>query len=392
MTARFAGQTAIVGIGATEFSKRSGRSTLRLAVECSEAAIRDAGLEPGRIDGMVLYTVEENHEIDVARSLGVRELTHFSRIHHSGGAACGTLHQAAMAVHSGACTTCLVYRAFNERSETRFGMGVQGAAAAPTPSMVDFSWTSPFGLLTPASWVAMFARRLMHETGATSEDFGRVAVACRKHAATNPAAWFYQRPITLEEHQQSRWIVKPLHLLDCCQESDGGVAFVVTSLERARDLAQPPAVIAAAAQGVAEDQHMMKSYYRRSITGIPELGVCARQLWRDTGLGPDDIQTAILYDHFTPLVLPQLEELGFCERGEARHFIRDGAIELGGRLPINPNGGQLGEAYIHGLNGIAEAVRQVRGSAVNPVPDVRNVLVTGGTAVPTSAAILQRDR
>jgi len=258
--------------------------------------------------------------------------------------------------------------------------------------MVDFSWTSPFGLLTPASWVAMFARRLMHDTGATSEDFGRVAVACRKHAATNPAAWFYQRPITLEEHQQSRWIVKPLHLLDCCQESDGGVAFVVTSLERARDLAQPPAVIAAAAQGVAEDQHMMKSYYRRSITGIPELGVCARQLWRDTGLGPDDIQTAILYDHFTPLVLPQLEELGFCERGEARHFIRDGAIELGGRLPINPNGGQLGEAYIHGLNGIAEAVRQVRGSAVNPVPDVRNVLVTGGTAVPTSAAILQRDR
>jgi acetyl-CoA acetyltransferase len=392
MSARFAGRTAIAGIGATEFSKRSGRSTLRLAVECCEAAIVDAGLEPRQIDGMVSFTVEENHEIDVARSLGIPELTHFSRIHHSGGAACGTLHQAAMAVDSGACDYCLVYRAFNERSETRFGVGVQGMLAGPSPAAVDFGWSSPFGLLTPASWVAMFARRYMHEYGATSEDFGRVAIADRRHAATNPAAFFYQKPITLEDHQRSRWIVKPLHLLDCCQESDGGVALVVTTLERARDLRRPPAVITSAVQGVAEDQQMMKSYYRESITGIPEMGVCARQLWAESGLGPADVQTAVLYDHFTPLVLPQLEELGFCGRGEARDFIRDGAIELGGRLPLNPNGGQLGEAYIHGMNGIAEAVRQVRGSAVNQVPGVEHVLVTGGTGVPTSAAILARDR
>jgi acetyl-CoA acetyltransferase len=391
MSARFAGRSALAGIGATEFSKRSGRSTLRLAVECCDAAIADAGLEPRQIDGMVSFTVEENHEIDVARSLGIPELTHFSRIHHSGGAACGTLHQAAMAVDSGACNTCLVYRAFNERSETRFGAGVQRLGAAPTPTMVDFSWSMPFGLLTPASWVAMFAQRYMHEYAATSEDFGRVAVAARKHAATNPAAFFYEKPITLAEHQQSRWIVKPLHLLDCCQESDGGVALVVTTLERARDLPRPPVVIASAVQGVAEDQHMMKSYYRDSITGIPEMGVCARQLWEDSGLGTNDIQTAVLYDHFTPLILPQLEELGFCGRGEAKDFIRDAGIDLGGRLPINPNGGQLGEAYIHGMNGVAEAVRQVRGDAVNQVADVENVLVTGGTAVPTSAAILSRD-
>ena len=390
MTMSFAGQTAVVGIGATEFSKDSGRSTLRLAVECCEAAIRDAGLRPDQIDGIVSYTVEENHEIDVARNLGIKELTHFSRIHHSGGAACGTLHQAAMAVHSGACTHALVYRAFNERSETRFGTGVRGAAALATPAMVDFSWALPFGLLTPASWVAMFATRYMHEFGATSEDFGRISVADRKHAATNPKAFFYGKPITLEEHQASRWIVKPLHLLDCCQESDGGQALVVTTLERARDLPHRPVVIASAAQGSAEDQHMMKSYYRERITGIPEMGLCARQLWQDTGLGPADIQTAILYDHFTPLLLPQLEEFGFCGRGEAKDFIRDGAIEMGGRLPINPNGGQLGEAYIHGMNGVAEGVRQVRGSAVNQVPDVENVLVTAGTAVPTSALILSQ--
>jgi len=386
----FSGTTAIAGIGATEFSKHSGRSTLRLAVECSDAAIREAGLRPEQIDGIVTFTVEDNHEIDVARSLGIPALTHFSRIHHSGGAACATIAQAAMAVQSGACDYCLVYRAFNERSETRFGVGVQHRSPAPTPTEVDFGWSSPFGLLTPASWVAMFARRYMHEYGATSEDFGRVAVADRKHAATNPNAFFYGKPITLEDHQQSRWIVKPLHLLDCCQESDGGQAFVVTTLERARDLAQPPVVIAAAAQGSGPDQQMMKSYYRDEITSIPEMGLCARQLWDETGLGPKDIQTAVFYDHFTPLVLPQLEEFGFCERGGARHFIRDGRIELGGELPINPNGGQLGEAYIHGMNGIAEGVRQVRGTAANPVPDVENVLVTAGTAVPTSALILQK--
>jgi len=164
----------------------------------------------------------------------------------------------------------------------------------------------------------------------------------------------------------------------------------VTTLERARDLPNKPVVIAAAAQGSGEDQHMMTSYYRDEITGIPEMGICARQLWSDTGLGPDDIQTAILYDHFTPLALPQLEEFGFCKPGEAKDFIKDGNIELGGRLPINPNGGQLGEAYIHGMNGIAEGVRQVRGSAVNQVPDVQNVLVTAGTAVPTSALILSQ--
>ncbi len=391
MSMEFAGRTAIAGIGATEFSKDSGRSTLRLAVESAEAAIRDAGLEPHQIDGMVNFTVEDNPEIEVARNLGIKELTHFSRIHHSGGAACGTIHQAAMAVHSGACNYCLVFRAFNERSETRFGVGVQGRPATANSADVDFGWSSPFGLLTPASWVAMFARRYMHEYGATSEDFGRVAVADRKHAATNPKAFFYERPITLEEHQESRWIVKPLHLLDCCQESDGGQAFIVTTLERAKDLAQPPAVIASAAMGSGEDQQMMKSYYRDDITGIPEMGIVAKQLWRDTGLGADDIQTAVIYDHFTPLVLPQLEEFGFCKRGEAKDFVKDGNIELGGRLPINTNGGQLGEAYIHGLNGIAEGVRQVRGTAVNQVANAENVLVTAGTAVPTSALILSRE-
>ena len=392
MVMSFAGKTAIAGIGATDFSKNSGRSTLRLAVEACELAMKDAGVTPDMIDGMVTYAHDNNNEIDVCRSLGVDKLTHFSLVHHSGGAACGVVHQAAMAVASGACNYCLVWRAFNERSEERFGADVQERAPAPTPMEVDFGWSSPFGLLTPASWVAMFAQRYMHEYGATSEDFGRVAVACRKHAANNPAAFFYGKPITLEEHQASRWIVKPLRLLDCCQESDGGQALLITTLDRARHLKSVPAVIASAVQGSCDDQQMMKSYYRKSISGIPEMKLCADQLYADTGLSAADIQAAVLYDHFTPLVLPQLEEFGFCKRGEARDFIKDGNIELGGRLPVNTHGGQIGEAYIHGLNGVAEGVRLVRGTSTNQPANVDNVLVTAATAVPTSAAILSRDR
>ncbi len=248
---------------------------------------------------------------------------------------------------------------------------------------------APFGLLTPAAWVALHAQRYMSTYGVTNEDFGRISVVDRAHAARNPDAWFYERPITLEDHQDSRWVVEPvLRLLDCCQESDGGVALVVTSAERARDLRQPPAVITAAVQGAAAEGEMMTSYYRDDITGLPEMGVVAEKLWRDSGLKPADIQTAFLYDHFTPFVFAQLEELGFCGRGEAKDFATVERLSLGGELPINTNGGLLGEAYIHGMNGITEGVRQVRGTSCNQVDDVEHVLVTSGTGVPTSALIL----
>ncbi len=387
----FVGTTAVAGIGATEFSKASGRSEMQLACEATVAALADAGIEPSEVDGMVTFTADTNPEIEIARLTGIGDLQFFSRIHHGGGAACGTVQQAAMAVAGGIADVVVVYRAFNERSGHRFGTGVQDRPLAANAEAAHFSWYAPFGLLTPAQWVAMFGRRYMHETGATSEDFGRVSVADRHHAANNPKAFFYEQPITLEDHQNSRWIVEPLHLLDCCQESDGGQALVVTSLERARDLKQPPAVIVGAAQGSGDDQHMMTSYYRDSITGIPEMGLVARQLYEQAGIGPDDIQTAVLYDHFTPFVLCQLEEFGFCGKGEAKDFVRDGHLEMDGRLPTNTHGGQLGEAYIHGVNGIAEGVRQVRGTSVNQVDAVENVLVTAGTGVPTSGIVLRPD-
>ena len=382
------GRAAIVGIGATEFSKDSGRSEMSLACEAVAAAIADAGLQPTDVDGMVTYSTDNNPDVEIARHVGIGALRHFSRVHYGGGAACGTIVQAAMAVASGVADVVVCYRAFNERSGRRFGAGVQDLEMAATAERAQFSWTTPFGLLTPASWVAMVARRYMHLYGATSQDFGQVAVAGRRHAANNPHAWFYEQPITIEEHQASRWIVDPLHLLDCCQESDGGQALVVTSAERARDLPNTPAVIVAGAQGAGAEQWTMTSFYRDDIAQLPEMKVVADELWTSSGLTPADIQTAILYDHFTPYVLMQLEEFGFCQRGEAKDFIKDGALEIGGRLPINTHGGQLGEAYIHGMNGIAEGVRQIRGTSVNQVDSVENVLVTAGTGVPTSGLIL----
>ncbi|MFF3743545.1 lipid-transfer protein [Streptomyces kronopolitis] len=377
------GRAAIAGIGATEFSKDSGRSELKLAVEAVRAALDDAGLAPADVDGMVTFTMDSNPEITVAQAAGIGELSFFSRVHYGGGAACATVQQAALAVATGLAEVVVCYRAFNERSGRRFGSGVQ--QREPSAEGAALGWNLPFGLLTPASWVAMAAQRYLHTYGLTPEAFGQVAVTDRRHAATNPAAYFHGQPITLADHAASRWIVEPLRLLDCCQETDGAQAIVVTTPERARTLPHPPALITAAAQGAGRAQEQMTSFYRDALTGLPETRVVARQLWRTSGLAPADIDVAILYDHFTPFVLMQLEEFGFCAPGEAADFVAADA------LPLNTHGGQLGEAYLHGMNGIAEAVRQLRGTSVNQSGTPAHVLVTAGTGVPTSGLVLAAD-
>ena len=384
-----AGRAAIVGIGQTEFSKDSGRSEMRLAVEAAAKALEDAGIDRTEVDGCVTFSMDTNEEIEVARNLGAGDLTFFSRIAYGGGAACAVVHQAAMAVATGEAEVVVAYRALNGRSWGRFGTSMHGK---PTGELIHYGWYTPFGLTTPASWVAMFARRYMHEYSVTEEDFGRVSVAHRAFAATNPEAWFYNKPISLDDHHCSRWIVEPLRLLDCCPESDGGVAVVVTSVERARDLKSKPAVILAAAQGSGAGQEEMTSFYREDLARLSEAEVVARRLWETSGLTPADVRTAVIYDPFTPFVLMQLEAFGFCRPGEAKDLVADGAISPGGSLPVNTNGGQLGEGYIHGMNGITEAVRQVRGTAVNQVPGAERVLVTAGVGVPTSGLILGGDR
>ena len=388
----FSGSTAIAGIGATEFSKDSGRSELRLAVEAVAAALADAGIAPSEVQGMVTFSSDTNPDIDISRSLGIGDLTFFSRIHYGGGAACATIQQAALAVSSGVADVVVCYRAFNERSGSRFGAGVQGRAPLPTAENAHMASYLPVGLLTPASWVAMAAQRYLHETGATSEDLGRVAVADRKHAATNPKAWFYEQPITLEEHQSEplhRRAAAPARLLPGDRRGTGTGGDLPRARPRpAHRPGRHPCRGAGLRCGPGHDDQLLP----RRPPRLPEMAVVARQLWETSGLGPDDMQAAILYDHFTPYVLYQLEELGFCAKGEAKDFVKDGRLELGGALPINTHGGQLGEAYLHGMNGIAEGARLVRGTSVNQVPGLEHVVVTAGTGVPTSGLVLGVDR
>ncbi|QCP50370.1 lipid-transfer protein [Trinickia violacea] len=379
-------KTAIVGYGATEFSKKSGRSELQLAIEAVTSALADAGIDPAEVDGMATYTLDNNSEFEIFRNIGGRDLKFFSRIAGGGGAACAPLLHAAMAITSGVAEVVVCYRAMNERSEYRFGTPM--LPSTPTSDNVLFAYLSGQGLQTPAAMIAMTMRRYMHETGATSEDFANVAIAARRHAATNPNAFFHGKPITRDDYFNSRMIADPLRLFDCCQESDGAVALVVTSAERARSLRHKPVLIRAAAQGSPDGTMSLGSYYRKDIAPRGECELVARQLYEAARLTPKDMQVAILYDHFGPTVLPSLEAYGFCDWGEAKDFVKNGNIEIGGSLPVNTHGGQLGEAYIHGLNGVGEAVRQLRGTAVNQVANVENVLVTAGSAVPTSGAIL----
>lgn len=384
-----ASKTAIAGYGATEFSKNSGRSELRLATEATLTALADAGIDPTEVDGISTYTMDNNGEQEVFRAIGGRDLKFFSRIAQGGGATCAPLQQAAMAITTGIANVVVVYRAMNERSEYRFGQPMH--ALPPTSDNVVFAYHGLSGLMTPASMIAMMMRRYMHETGATQEDFANYAVLARKYAATNPNAFFYGKPITKDDYLASRMIADPLHLLDCCQESDGAVALVIVSAERAKDLRQKPVYIRAAAQGSPQGALGLSGFYRENIWPYEECAAAARQLYAQSGLTPGDLDAAILYDHFGPTVFPGLEAYGFCAKGEAKDFVKSGNLEIGGQLPINMHGGQLGEAYIHGMNGIAEAVRQLRGQAVNQVPGARTMLVTAGSGVPTSAAILGVD-
>jgi acetyl-CoA acetyltransferase len=380
------GRTAIAGIGATEFSKNSGRSEMQLAAEAVTAALADAGLEPGDVDGMVTLEIDHNSVGEVQRAIGGGQLTYFSSVAGGGGGGAGCVAHAVQAVATGAAKVVVCYRAMNERSEYRFGQPM--SMSQPTAQNALFSYQIMHGMATAAAMMAMCMRRYMHETGAGPEDFGTVAVTQRGYAATNPAAFFHGKPISMDDYLSARMVADPLRLLDCCQESDGAVAIVVTGTEQARDLRQKPVLIRGAAQALPNLTMYLNNFYRDDIIPYEETALIAKQLYAMSDLTPDAIDAAIIYDHFIPSVLPTLEALGFCARGEAKDFIKGGTLRLDGRLPLNTNGGQIGEAYIHGFNGIAEAVRQVRGTAVNQVAKVDNIIATSGSGVPTSGLIL----
>jgi acetyl-CoA acetyltransferase len=371
-------QVAVAGIGQTEFSRNSGRSETQLAAECIKGALDDAGLSPADVDGMVTFTIDNNEDVALIRNLGIEALTYSSRIPHGGGGSGGALVHAAGAIAAGLAEVVVVWRAMNERSEYRFG---QANASPPAPGggATSMEWSVPWGAATPACWQSMVSQRYMVEFGVSNEDLAQVSVLMRKHAANNPNAFGYEKPITVEDHQSSRWIVEPiLRLLDCCQESDGGQAFVLTSLERARDLKQPPVRITAGAQYVPFPVDSITNFYQGDFTEMVTTQGMARQLFEQSGLTPADIQVAQLYDHFSPIVLMHLEGWGFCGKGEGMDFIREGHCELDGKLPVNTHGGLIGEAYIHGLNSAAEAMRQIRGTAINQIANVEHSAFSSG--------------
>jgi acetyl-CoA acetyltransferase len=378
----------IVGLGSTEFSKKAGRSELQLAAEAIRAALADAGLTPADVDGLVSYTIDPVEETELVRSVGFQEIHYSSRIPYGGGGSMGTLQHAEAALATGAASTVVIYRACRARSGNRFGRAT--VAASPTSShsgSTAMQWSMPFGVLTPASWMSFNAVRYMHAYGVTSEDFGRAVVQLRAYAADNPAAWGYQRPITLEDHQRSRWIAEPaIRLFDCCQETDGSVALVLTTADRAADCPHSAVEVRATSAAGLFEQEIASDHYLPHLEDMAGGAAMARRLFQRAKLRPADLDAAMVYDAFTPILLMQLESLGICGKGEAKDFIADGHLGPKGRMPCNTNGGLIGEGYIHGLNLVSEAIRQLRGTAVNQLDEPRNIVV----AASRTGAILSR--
>ena len=372
-----------MGIGQTEFSKNIGRPERTVALEAIRSALQDAGLDPREVDGLVRFDMETTTEVEIARNLGLENVRFFSEIAYGGGAGCGTVAHAAMAVATGQASVVVCWRARNRGSGGRpwaaTGSGVGG----------DAQFTAPYGLVRPVDQIAMLARRHMHEFGTTSEQLGAVAVAARKHAVANPNA-LMREPMTIADHQASRLISEPLRKFDCCLETDGALAVVVTSVERARDLRQAPAVVLAAAQGMGPEHTVMTDYHGPHFLQTPSTWA-ARDLFASAGIASADVDCAQFYDAFTPLVLLSLEEFGFCKPGESGPMAASGALEWpDGALPSNTSGGGLSEAYVHGFNLVLEGVRQIRGTSTSQVEDAEISLVTSGAGVPTSALLLCR--
>lgn len=378
MSGEISGKTAIVGIGETDYSRNSGRTELVLSLQAITAALDDCGIKASEVDGLLRWGVETTLESDVASNLGIKDLALFGDIMQGGNVGAALIAHASAAIAAGQANVVVIYRGLNGRSGRRYGRGeVRGWVSRGVEQ-----FNEPYGMLTPQHRLAMMTRRRMYETGTTSEQFGHVAVAIRSHANRNPRAIFYETPLTLEDHQNSRLIVDPLHLFDCCLETDGAGAIVVTSAERARHLKRLPAYIAGAAQSGPGAE--------RGYTDVAAKSTGPR-LWRSAGLGPQDVDVVQIYDHFSPYVIFALEDYGFFARGEGGPFVESGGISWpDGKLPVNTSGGHLSEAYLQGMNQILEGVRQIRGTSTAQVKDANVSFVD--TGVGTGAVLLTRER
>lgn len=377
-------RTAIAGIGQTAFAKSLPETELQLACMAIKAALDDAGIDAAEVDALGSFTQETTPEFEIARNLGMGELHFFSQVAHGGGAVCGTIGQVAMAIASGIAKVGVVWRSRKRGDPSkRQWAGVQ-------PRIGDhWKWSRPHGLLRPVDEVAVMMRRYMHEYGATREQLAAVALTQRGYAGTNPDALMRDRAMSLEDYLGARMISDPLCLFDNCLESDGAIAFVIVGAERARDLRQKPVYIHAFSQGMTR-QHQLMTDYHGADPFHSSSAATADNLWRQSDIRPRDVHVAQIYDAFSPLVLFSLENYGFCARGEAAGFVAGGGIGPSGTLPVNTSGGSLSEVYLHGTNLVTEAVRQMRGTAVNQVADAQTCLVSTCDSTPNGALILRR--
>ena len=375
-------RTAIVGIGQTAFAKRLEPSETQLACEAIAAALDDAGIAASEVDALSSYTMETSDEVEIARNVGFGDITFFSQIGYGGGAGCATIGHLAMAIATGQATVGVAWRSRKRGSGARPWQNV--VQQLPVPAQ----WSRPWGLLRPADEVGMLTRRYMHEYGATRDHLANVALACRAAANRNPAAQMHERRMTRDDYMAARWISEPLCLFDNCLETDGALACVIVSADRAKDCRQPPVYLHTFAQGLPAQHQTMVNYFNEDPLSGPAWAA-AKPLWAHADFGPDDVKVAQIYDAFTSLIPLSLEGYGFCGRGEGAAFTENGTLEVDGRLPINTSGGGLSEAYVHGFNLINEGVRQMRGTSTSQVAGADTCLVTAGEGVPTSAMLLR---
>lgn len=376
-------KTSIVGIGQTEFSKNSGRSELRLALEAILAALEDAGLEVNDIDGLVRYTWDHTTEAAIMNALGLPKLNYYGETEFGGVNCCGAVAQASAAIQAGLASCIVFYRTLNARSGVRYGRGERilseedGQLVNRQPEPPGDVYSAPFGLLVPGQHHALYAQAYKGHYGLTDEQFtdmlGSVAVTQRAYANNNPRALLRDRTLSMEEYRAGRVITEPLRIYDYCLETDGALALVIVSQERARAMSAKAVDVLAAGQYVHPGSVPMYLYADKTYSLVPE--EAGEQLFGRAGLSPSDIDVAMLYDATSMMVPLALEDFGFIGRGEAHDFMTSGGNGPSGKLPVNTHGGLLSEGYFHGLNTIAEGVRQLRGESPNQV-DAETAFVT----------------
>lgn len=375
-------KTAIVGIGETEFAKRLDATEWQLACSAIKAALDDAGIAPQEVDALGTFTYETTPDFQIARSLGFGELHFFSQVAHGGGASCGTVGQVAMAIASGVANVGVVWRSRKRGDPSkRMWAGVEARVAD------HWKWSRPQGLVRPVDEVAITMRRYMHQYGVGREQLAEVALSQRQYALQNPRAFMGNKPMTLDDYMNARMISDPLCLFDNCLETDGAIALVITRADRVQ-ASQKPVYIHAFSQGLSVQHQEMTDYHGADPLRSPSWSTAAN-LWRQSDIRPEDIDVAQFYDAFSPMVFYSLEAYGFCGRGEAADFCADGGLGAKGRLPVNTSGGSLSEVYLHGMNLLTEAVRQLRGTAPCQIENAKSCLVTTCDSTPNGALVLR---